>query len=116
MVASDSFMLPSLDMGGGMKQKLSMITSLFSGMMNKGGGGGGCQKKKKCKKMVCYPPKPCGGGGGGGYMKVMPGLGDKQAEREVKKYVDDHTMAMLLMKSISSSSELTKQFLGFLQF
>lgn len=49
-------------------------------------------------------------------MKVMPGLGDKQAEREVKKYVDDHTMAMLLMKSISSSSELTKQFLGFLQF
>ena len=36
-------------------------------------------------------------------MQVMPGLGDKQAEREVRKYVDENTLAMLLMNAVNSN-------------
>lgn len=64
-------------------------------MMGGGGGGKGCGK-----------PKPkCGKKKRGGMMKmsVMPGLGDKSAEYEVKKYMGEHELAMLLMKAVASS-------------
>lgn len=107
---SASFNMPkmSIDMSG-LKKQMSKITDLFSGMM-KGGGGGkkGCGKPKM-KKMLCCPPKPCckkgGYGGGGGAMMVMPGLGDKSAEREVKKYMGEKELAMLLMKAMHSSGK-----------
>jgi hypothetical protein len=44
-----------------------------------------------------------GMGGGMSYGSVMPGLGDKSVEREVKKYVDENTLSMLLYKAIATS-------------
>jgi hypothetical protein len=44
-----------------------------------------------------------GMGGGMSYSSVMPGLGDKSVEREVKKYVDDNTLSMLLYKAIATT-------------
>ena len=38
-------------------------------------------------------------------MSVLPGLGDKQAEKDVKKYIDEGTLAMLLMKAVVTSGK-----------
>lgn len=87
---SASFSLPMMDKG--IMGKIQMFQNLFGSLMNKGSGGGKC--KPKCAKMKGY---------GKMKMSVMPGLGDKQAEREVKKYVDENTLAMLLMKAVATS-------------
>ena len=72
--------------------------------------GGGMSMKMPC----CKNRRPKGYGGGGmsmgyGMSSVMPGLGDKSVEREVKKYVDDQTLAMLLYKAISTSKPKKKR-------
>lgn len=88
---SASFSLPMMDMG--IMGKIQMFQNIFGSLLSKGGGGGGGSRcKPKCPKMKGY-----------GKMSVMPGLGDKQAEREVKKYVDENTLAMLLMKAVATS-------------
>ncbi|OTF69153.1 hypothetical protein BLA29_005014, partial [Euroglyphus maynei] len=86
---SASFSLPMMDMG--IMGKIQMFQNLFGSLLHKGGG----QCKPKCQKK----------GYGKMKMSVMPGLGDKQAEREVKKYVDENTLAMLLMKAVATSGK-----------
>ncbi|UXI18725.1 Cysteine-rich hydrophobic domain-containing protein [Sarcoptes scabiei] len=84
--ASGSFAFPMVD-------TFSKLTDLFGSFMNKGSNGNRCKSK-------------CNYGSRNHRMKssVMPGLGDKQAEREVKKYIDENTLAMLLMKAVETSA------------
>lgn len=93
---SASFPMPAMDLM--LKSKLSVITNIFGSLMNKGNG-------NRCKPK-CYPKGYGSGGYGKMKMSVMPGLGDKQAEREVKKYVDENTLSMLLMKAIATSGNI----------
>lgn len=85
--ASGSFAFPMVD-------TFSKLTDLFGSFMNKGSNGNRCKSK-------------CNYGSRNHRMKssVMPGLGDKQAEREVKKYIDENTLAMLLMKAVETSGK-----------
>lgn len=130
MMSSMEGMKPSMSMDGlksmmsmeGMKPSMSMdglkssLTSMMSMMGSKFGGMGGMSlKMPSMSSGKCCKSKGYGGGGGGGYgggmgmSSVMPGLGDKSVEREVKKYVDDKTLAMLLYKAMSSSKPKKRQ-------
>ena len=99
MEMADSFQMPSFDISSMIRNKMSMFTGILGSLGSMMGGGKGGRCKPKCaRKKPMY--------GGGMKMKVMPGLGDKYAEKEVKKYVDEQTLAMLLMKAMSSSGKI----------
>ncbi len=92
--ASASFQMPSIDFSGMLKNKFSMLNGLLGSLGSmmgggKSGGGGSCKPKCGRGRMM--------------KMSVMPGLGDKHVEREVKKYMGEHELAMLLMKAVASS-------------
>ncbi len=81
----------------------SMMTS-SSGLLSMGSSfGKGMMTMPCCKSMRMRGGYRGGMGGGMSYGSVMPGLGDKSVEREVKKYVDENTLSMLLYKAIATS-------------
>lgn len=94
----------SFGMSGG--DALSMMAS-SSGLLSMGsslGLGMGSKFGKGMMTMPCCKGKRMRGGlRAMQYSSVLPGLGDKSVEREVKKYIDDSTLSMLLYKAIATT-------------
>jgi len=106
--------LSSSEMMHSLKSKLSSFgMSGDSGLLSMGSSLGlgskfGGMMKMPCCKGMRMRGGYRGGSGGMGYSSVMPGLGDKSVEREVRKYVDDQTLSMLLYKAIATTKPKKK--------